>query len=358
MERRDFIRTGLAGTAATAATITGAPAIAQGNIEWKLPTSFPAKAPGIGTNVTSFAERVAAMSDGRLTFKVFSSGELVPPFAVEDAVQQGTAEIGHSTPYYAAGKDPALHFFSTVPFGMSATEHTAWLRHGGGQALWDEIYAERGLRAFYSGNSGTQSAGWFREPIESVDDLKGLNMRIAGLGGEAMRALGVNAVLLPPPEIFPAFKSGAIDAAEWVGPLLDQAFGLHKVASLCYVPAFHEPAAALEIVVNRDAFDELPADLQAIVANAAEAVSVETLGQFDYFNTQALGQLRDEGVEFREFPEDVVAALRDASTSVIDALAEDDDTFRTVRDSYMAFLEPARDYADLMQGAMYRQRSG
>ena len=358
LERRDFVRTGLAATAAAATTISGAPAIAQGRIEWKLPTSFPAKAPGVGTNVTSFAERVAAMSDGRLTFKVFSSGELVPPFAVEDAVQQGTAEIGHSTPYYAAGKNPALHFFSTVPFGMTANEHVAWLRHGGGQALWDEIYAERGLRAFYSGNSGTQSAGWFREPIESLDDLKGLNMRIAGLGGEAMRELGVNAVLLPPPEIFPAFKSGAIDAAEWVGPLLDQAFGLPQVTKLCYVPAFHEPAAALEIVVNADAFDELPADLQAIVANAAEAVSLETLAQFDYFNVQALGQLRAEGVEFREFPEEVVDALRAASTKVIDALAADNDAFREVRDSYRAFLEPASDYAALMQGATYRQRAG
>ncbi|ASJ75426.1 TRAP transporter substrate-binding protein [Granulosicoccus antarcticus] len=357
MKRRDFVKSSIAGAAASTALITGAPAIAQGKIEWKLPTSFPAKAPGIGTNVVSFAERVAAMSDGRLTFKIFSSGELVPPFAVEDAVQQGTAEIGHSTPYYAAGKNPALHFFSTVPFGMSATEHAAWLRYGGGQELWDEVYAERGLKPFYSGNSGTQSGGWFSKPINSVDDLKGLNMRIAGLGGEAMRALGVNAVLLPPPEIFPAFKSGAIDAAEWVGPLLDQAFGLYKVAKICYVPAFHEPGAALSIVVNQDAFDELPADLQAIVANAAEATSAETLAQFDYFNTQALGQLREEGVEFLEFPDDVVAALRVASSDVINKLAGENAGFKKVMDSYDAFLKPAIEYANLMQGAMYRQRS-
>ena len=357
MKRRDFIKASAAGSAVSAGLITGAPAIAQGKFEWKLPTSFPAKAPGIGTNVVSFAERVAAMSDGRLTFKIFSSGELVPPFAVEDAVQQGTAEIGHSTPYYAAGKNPALHFFSNVPFGMSATEQTAWLRYGGGQELWDSIYAERGLKPFYSGNSGTQSGGWFKKPINSVEDLKGLNMRIAGLGGEAMRALGVNAVLLPPPEIFPAFKSGAIDAAEWVGPLLDQAFGLYKVAKICYVPAFHEPGAALEIVVNQDAFNELPADLQAIVANAAEATSVETLAQFDYFNTQALGQLRTEGVEFLEFPEEVILALREASASVMTKLADENEGFKTVMESYLAFLNPAVEYANLMQGAMYRQRS-
>lgn len=358
MKRRQFIKNASAvGTVSAATLISGAPAIASGKFEWKLPSSFPVKAPGIGTNVTSFAARVAAMSDGRLTFKVFSGGELVPPFGVEDAVQQGVAEIGHSTPYYAAGKNSALHFFSTVPFGLSATEHTAWLRFGGGQELWNSLYAQRGLVPFYSGNSGTQSGGWFAKPINSVADLKGLNMRIAGLGGEAMRSLGVNAVLLPPPEIFPAFKSGAIDAAEWVGPLLDQAFGLHKIAKLCYVPAFHEPAAALEIVVNQDAYDELPKDLQAIVANAAEATSVETLAQFDYFNTQAMTQLKDEGVEFREFPEDVVTALREATTVVMDDLAADSEDFNEVMQSYNAFLAPARDYANLMQGAMYRQRT-
>lgn len=354
VKRRDFI----AGAAA-AGTIAAAPAIAQEGretFEWKLPTSFPAQAPGVGTNVTSFAARVESMSDGRLSFKVFSAGELVPPFAVEDAVQQGTAEIGHSTPYYAAGKDPALHFFSTVPFGLSATEHAAWLRFGGGQELWDDIYATRGLVPIYSGNSGIQSAGWFRKPIESVADLKGLNMRIAGLGGEAMRELGTNAVLLPPPEIFAAFKSGAIDAAEWVGPMLDQAFGLYKVSKLCYVPAFHEPGAALAIVVNEDAWNTLPADLQAIVRNAAEATSVETLAQFDWFNARALGQLREEGVDFRAFPDDVVAALGTATATVMDRIAKDSESFAKVRESYDAYLASAREYSTLFDAEMLRQR--
>ncbi|MEM7463953.1 MAG: TRAP transporter substrate-binding protein, partial [Pseudomonadota bacterium] len=283
MKRRNLLKAGAVVPAMALAT----PAIAQGKVEWKLPTSFPAKAPGVGTNVTSFAARVSAMTDGRLTLKVFSGGELVPPFGVEDAVQNGKAEIGHSTPYYSAGKNSAIHFFSTVPFGMTATEHVGWLRYGGGQELWDEIYAERDLKPFYSGNSGVQAAGWFKKEINSVADLAGLNMRIAGLGGEAMRKLGVNAVLLPPPEIFPAFQSGAIDAAEWVGPMLDQAFGLNKVAQLCYVPAFHEPGAALEVVVNRQAYEDLPKDLQAVLANAAEATAHETIAQFGYFNAVA-----------------------------------------------------------------------
>lgn len=355
MQRRQFIQGATAAAAGVA--ITSAPAIASGKIQWKLPSSFPAKAPGVGTNVTSFAKRVEEMSGGRLSFKVFSGGELVPPFAVEDAVQKGTAEIGHSTPYYSAGKNPALHFFSTVPFGMTATEQVAWLRYGGGQQLWDEIYAERGLKAFYSGNSGVQSAGWFKKEIQSVQDLSGLNMRIAGLGGEAMRKLGVNAVLLPPPEIFPAFKSGAIDAAEWVGPMLDQAFGLNKIANICYTPAFHEPGAALEIVVNKEAFDALPKDLQSIVEQAAYATSVETLAQFDYFNIQAMTKLKKAGVQFKEFPEDVVTALKGATTEVLADLAKDNAQFKQVQDSYMAFLEPAIEYANLFQGATYRQRS-
>ena len=314
MKRRNLLKAGAVVPAMALAT----PAIAQGKVEWKLPTSFPAKAPGVGTNVTSFAARVSAMTDGRLTLKVFSGGELVPPFGVEDAVQNGTAEIGHSTPYYSAGKNSAIHFFSTVPFGMTATEHVGWLRYGGGQELWDEIYAERDLIPFYSGNSGVQAAGWFKKEINSVADLAGLNMRIAGLGGEAMRKLGVNAVLLPPPEIFPAFQSGAIDAAEWVGPMLDQAFGLNKVAQLCYVPAFHEPGAALEVVVNRQAYEDLPKDLQAVIANAAEATAHETIAQFGYFNAVAFAQLKEAGVDFRSLPTEVVAALREASKEVMD----------------------------------------
>lgn len=356
MERRKFLKNSVAATAA-GTMITAAPAIATGKIEWKLPSSFPEKAPGVGTNVTSFAKRVEAMSGGRLSFKVYGAGELVPPFAVEDAVQKGTAEACHTTPYYAAGKDPALHFFSTVPFGMTATEHTAWLQFGGGQKHWDDIYAERGLVPFYSGNSGVQSAGWFKKEINSVKDLSGLNMRIAGLGGEAMRKLGVNAVLLPPPEIFPSFKSGAIDAAEWVGPMLDQAFGLNKVANICYAPAFHEPGAALAIVVNQDAWAELSGDLQAIVREAATATSVETLGQFDYLNVQALEQLKSKGVEFKTFPDEVIAALRSATDEVLDELAKDNESFTAVYESYKSFLLPAKAYANLYQGQVYSQRS-
>ena len=353
MKRRKFLK---GAAIAAPAAVLAAPAIAQGKIEWKMPTSFPAKAPGVGTNATSFAQRVADMSDGQLTLKVFSGGELVPPFGVEDAVQQGTAEIGHSTPYYAASKNTALHFFSAVPFGMTAVETQAWLRYGGGQDLWNEIYAERGLVPFYSGNSGAQAAGWFKNPITKLEDLSGLNMRIAGLGGEAMRKVGVNAVLLPPPEIFQAFQSGAIDAAEWVGPMLDQAFGLQKVAKHCYAPAFHEPSAGLEVVVNKEAWDSLPKHLQAVIANAADGANTEALAQFAYFNALAMKQLQDGGVEFGTFPDDVVAALKKASMEVLEENAAANPAFRKVMDSYNAFLDVARPYAAAVEAPVYSQR--
>ena len=346
MKRRDLLK---AGALAAPAAALAAPALAQGKIEWNLPTSFPSRAPGIGTNVTTFAERVNAMSDGQLTLKVFSGGELVPPFGVEDAVGQGTAPIGHSTPYYNAGKNSAYHFFSAIPFGMTAVETSGWLRYGGGQELWDGLYARQNLKPFASGNSGIQAAGWFRDPIESVEDLSGLNMRIAGLGGEAMRKLGVNAVLLPPQEIFTSFQSGAIDATEWVGPLLDQAFGLQKVANYCYLPAFHEPSAILEVVVNKDAWDELPANLQAVIANAADASYAETSAQFDFFNATAFKSLSDEGVVFGAFSDDIIASLRAATAEVMAENAAANEDFATVMQSYNATLDLFRAYGTAMK---------
>ena len=347
MKRRKFLSSG-AGLA-VAATALASPAVAQGKIEWNLPTAFPKNAPGVGSNVKNFAAKVAAMSDGRLSFKVFGGGELVPPFAVEDAVQQGNAPVGHGPTYYAAGKNPALHWFTAVPFGMTSNEHFAWLKYGGGQQIWDDIYAQRGLKPFYCGNSNTQSAGWFKKEINTLDDLKGLNMRIAGLGGEIFRKLGVNAVLMPPPEIFQSMQSGAIDAAEWVGPMLDQAFGLQKITKLCYLPALTEPGAALAIVFNQDAWDELPADLQAICENAAYAAALENHANFDFHNAEAFAALKADGVDFRAFSDDIVAAMRVAWLEVQDELTKSNTDVALVRESYDAYLPVAQGYAKAMQ---------
>lgn len=353
MKRRAFLRSGA--VAAPAAALA-APALAQGLIEWKFPSSFPARAPGVGTSAVQFAERVNAMAEGRLRLQLFSGDELVPAFAVEDAVQQGTAEIGHTTPYYNAGKNSALHFFTTIPFGLDAAEMSGWLRFGGGQALYEEIYAQRNMVPLYCTNSTVQAAGWFKSPIESVADLSGLNMRIAGLGGEALRKLGVNAVLLPPTEIFPSFQSGAIDAAEWVGPMLDQAFGLNKVARYCYAPAFHEPGAGIHVVVNRDAWDSLPADLQAVLRNAAEATVTFSVAQFTNGNMRSFQALQADGVEFRTLPADILEALRPAVAEVMAEQAGANPDFAKVMNSYMAYLDLARPYANAFSAPSLTQR--
>lgn len=347
MERRTFLKGG-AGLAAAGGLAT--PALAQERIEWAMPSSFPKPAPGVGTNATRFAELVQSLSGGRIVIEVFGAGELVPPFAVEDAVQAGNAPIGHGTPYYAASKTAAAHWFTGVPFGLTANEHYAWLKWGGGQQIWDEIYAERNLKPFYSGNSGTQAGGWFKNRIESLADLQGLNMRIAGLGGEMMRKLGVNAVLMPATEIFQSLQSGAIDAAEWVGPLLDQAFGLQRITNLCYTPAFAEPGAALQVVVNTEVWAGLADDLKAIVEAAALQASMETLGQFDYYNVGAMQQLTEAGVEFLAFPEDVVAAMKTAWAEVKEEQRAASADAARVLESYEAFEAGAIPYANAFVG--------
>lgn len=341
MKRRTFLASG----AGLGAVALAAPAIAQGRIEWNMPSGFPSAAPGVGTNSARFAELVEKMSDGRLVLNVYGAGELVPPFAVEDAVQQGTVPIGHSTPYYAASKTAAAHWYTGVPFGLTVNEHYGWLRWGGGQELWEEIYGERNLKPFYSGNSNVQSGGWFINRIESLDDLQGLNMRIAGLGGEVMRKLGVNAVLTPATEIFQALQSGALDAAEWVGPLLDQAFGLQRITNVCYTPAYFEPSAALEVVVNTDAWTELSSDLQAIVEAAASQAAIETLGQFDYFNVLAMQQLSEDGVEFLAYPDEVVAAMKAAWDEVKEEQRAASADAAKVLESIEAFEADAHSYS-------------
>lgn len=341
MKRRTFLTTG----AGLGAAALAAPAVAQGTIQWDMPSGFPKAAPGVGTSAARFAELVGLMTDGRIQITHHGAGELVPPFAVEDAVQAGNVPLGHTTPYYAASKTAAAHWFTGVPFGLTATEHQAWLRWGGGQEIWTEIYAERDLVPLYCGNSGVQAGGWFKNRINGLGDLQGLNMRIAGLGGEMMRKLGVNAVLMPAPEIFQAMQSGALDAAEWVGPLLDQAFGLQRITSLCYTPAYAEPSAGLEIVFNAGVWADLSATDKAIMTAAAGQVAYETLAQFDWFNVQAMAQLQEGGVEFLAFPDDVIGAMKTAWAEVLEETRAASADAARVLESIEAFETKAHAYS-------------
>ncbi len=225
---------------------------------------------------------------------------------MHDAGRTGCAELAHGTPYYCRGKDAGVNFFTTIPFGLMGWELSGWLRFGGGQELWDELYSQFNVKPFYAGNTGLQAGGWFNKEINTVEDIKGIKMRYAGIGGEAMRRLGANVSMLPAAEILPAMQSGAIDAAEWVGPWNDYAFGLTQVAKYYYTPAFAEPGSGIEVFINKDKFAELPEDLQEIVAVAAQANAEQTLADFTFHNIQSYQAVLAKGAEIRHFSDDVM----------------------------------------------------
>lgn len=354
MLRRGFVAGGVAGVAGAA---VAAPALAQGKLSWTMIMPWPKNTPGVGVNAERFARRVEAMSGGRIAIRLYGAGELVPPFEVLDAVQRGTADLAHGTPYYFVGKAPALNYFTGVPFGLLAPELAAWMYFGDGLKLWRETYAPFGVIPFYAGSSGVQAGGWFRKEIRTLADLQGLKFRVAGLGGEVMRRLGVVTVQTPPGEIAPSLLSGAIDAAEWIGPWNDRAFGLFKVAKFYYTPAFHEPGPGLEVIVNKGVWDKLPPDLQAIVEAAAAATANETYADFVWNNVQALGPLVAENdVQLRTFSEEIVRALAKATREAFQELAAKDDLTRRTHESFMAFLAKAVAYHRVFDAPMQAMR--
>lgn len=359
MKRRQFLSTAAIGAAGTAAASSfPKPALSQGLREWRMVTSWPQNFPGLGTGAARVADRITAMSDGRLTVRVYAAGELVPPLGTFDAVEQGNAECAHSAAYYYQGKSMATNFFTAVPYGLTVQEHNAWIRFGGGQELWDELYDGFGIKPFLVGNTTTQAAGWFRSELTSLDDLQGLRFRTAGLGGEVFRRIGANVQTLPGGEIFPALQAGTLDAAEWVGPWNDLAFGLYRIAPYLYYPSVTEPSAALEFAVNKAEWESLDDDLKAIVENATAAENDFTAAEFGVRNAEALRTLITEHeVQVNEFPAEIVQALADASRDVVAELRDVDDITRRVHDSYMGFREQMTDYAPRFEQGFLNTRS-
>jgi TRAP-type mannitol/chloroaromatic compound transport system substrate-binding protein len=315
MKRRRF----LAGAATVgAASVFAAPAIAQGKLEWRMTTAWPKNFPGLGTGANKLAERITQMSDGRLTVKVYAAGEIVPALQGFDAVASGAVEMAHDASYYHLGKHRQTAFYTTVPFGFTASEMSAWLNYGGGQQLWDELYAPFGLKAFTGGNTGTQTLGWYRKELTSAASFKGLKIRMPGLGGEVIKKLGATVVLLPGGEIFAALQSGAIDAAEWIGPYNDLAFGFHQITKLYYGPGFHEPGAMAEVLVSKAKYDALPADLKQIVAVACQAAHDDTLAEFNMRSGDAAEVLRAKhGVKFLRPSNELMIAFGNAAGEVM-----------------------------------------
>lgn len=324
---------------------------------WKMVTAWPKNFPGLGRGPETFSRMVEEMSGGRLTLRVYGAGEIVPGFEVFDAVAAGTAEMGHAGAYYWKGKIPSAPIFSAIPFGMNATEMNAWLHYGGGLELWQEIYAPFGVIPFAGGNSGVQMAGWFKQEINSLEDFSGLNMRIPGLGGEVFERVGGVPVTLTGGEIFTSLQTGAIDATEWVGPYNDLAFGLHNTANYYYHSGWHEPGTVLEFIVNQKAYEALPEDLQAIVRIATRAVNQDMLDEYTARNNNAMQQLINEhDVDVRPLPDDVLAALKQATAEVLAEKSAEDPDFARIYASYKEFYQGVRDYHTLSEQAYYENR--
>ncbi len=356
MKRRQFLKAGAVGTA-TAATTLAAPAISQGMRELKMVTSWPKNFPGLGTAAARFGERITQMSDGRLTVRLFGGGELVHPLKCHDAVQEGTADLYHSAEYYYLGKAVGYAFFSAVPMGLTANELDAWIHHAGGQKLWDDLSAQFGVKAFPCGNTGSQMGGWFANPMRSLDDFKGLKMRIPGLGGRVIEALGGSSVTLAGGEIMPALQNGTIDATEWVGPWNDLAFGFYKVVKHYHHPGFHEPGTLLSCGINKGVWDGLSSSDQAIIANAAAAENNFGLAEFNANNAAALDTLLTEhGVQLVEFSDEIFSAAAEAAKDVLADVGNGDAESKKIYDSFMSFRKDVTGWVKLSdQGYMNKR---
>ncbi|MCA9726752.1 MAG: TRAP transporter substrate-binding protein [Candidatus Eisenbacteria bacterium] len=320
MKRRDFVNRALPAALTAVAGCGGresggaaqdAPNVrTEQNVRWTLCSSFPAALDTIYGSSTVLAERVEALSDGRFTIRVYEPGEIVPALQVMDAVQQGTAQVGQTASYYFIGKNPALAFDTCVPFGMSSRQQSAWLYEGGGLELVQELFADFGIVTFPAGNTGAQMGGWFQREIHSAADLRGLKIRIPGIGGEVMSRLGATVQNLAGGEIYQALERGAIDAAEWVGPYDDEKLGFHQVAKYYYYPGWWEPGPSLSFYVNRDAWTKLPKSYQEIFRTAAFEAAATMQARYDARNPAALQRLLAAGVQLRSFSDDVMEAAR------------------------------------------------
>jgi TRAP-type mannitol/chloroaromatic compound transport system substrate-binding protein len=305
------------------------------------------------------AERVRALSGGRLDISVQAAGEVVPAFEVLDAVGQGVAEIGHTASFFWQGKMPASVFYTTVPFGLTPGEHVAWVEAGGGQALWDALYAPFGVKPFMGGNTGVCMGGWFRNEVKSLADVKGLKLRSLGLGGEVYRRLGATPQTTPPAEILSSLQSGVLDAVEFVGPGTDIALALYRVAPFYYYPGFNKPNGTGECIVSLKAWNALDGELKAIVAHACAAEAAYALAEMDKLNVAALAALTDRhGVKLAAFPADLVTAARKTATDVLGEMAGKSEAARRIHDSYMAFRGGVAAWSDISLKAVMQAREG
>ncbi|MGK7899563.1 MAG: TRAP transporter substrate-binding protein [Xenococcus sp. (in: cyanobacteria)] len=307
------------------------------NIRWQMVTSWPKSLDTIFGGAQTVCDRVAAMTGGRFTIQPYAAGEIVPGLEVLDAVQNGTVECGHTASYYYVGKNSALAFGTSMPFGLTAQQQNAWLYHGGGLEAMHKIYADFNVINFPAGNTGAQMGGWFKKEVKSLADLQGLKMRIPGLGGKVMSRLGVNVQVLPGGEIFLALDRGAIDAAEWVGPYDDEKLGLNRAAPYYYYPGWWEPGATLEVQVNKSQWDKLPQEYQEVFKTAAMEANINMLSQYDALNRDALTRLLAGGTQLVAYSPDILNAAQEAAFAIYQENAADNPSFKEIYDQWNEF---------------------
>lgn len=346
MKRRDFFKASAATAAGLAATGLAAPAIAQGMQQWKMVTAWPKNLPGPGVAAQMLADRITALSGGKLEVKLFAAGELVPGRGVFDAVSEGTAELYHAVPAYWGSKSKGILLFGSQPFGLRADEQVGWLVHGGGQALYDEMYGRFNLKPFLCGNSGPQWAGWFKDEIRSVDDLKGVRFRTTGLASEMCAKLGMAVQAMGGRDMFQGMQSGALDAGEFIGPWTDSALGFYQVAQNYYWPGVGEPSSAEECAVNMDAYNALSPDLQLAVETACKSLYNDVWTEYTTKHAKALEQMvAEKGVKVKMLPESVIKAMGNAAGEVMSDLRDDSDALvKQITESFLTYRKSIADY--------------
>jgi len=318
----------------------------QKKVTLRLATSWPAGFPIMGTGVEHFAERVRVASGGTLNIKIYPKETLVPALAVFDAASAGEIDAFHSGPYYWKGKNSAFALFSGTPFGLTSEEINSWMLFGGGMEQWRAMYAAHNLYPLLGGNTNVQMGGWFRKPIKSLADLKGLKMRIPGIGGEVMSRLGVNPVLLAAGEIYPSLERGMIDATEWVGPALDLQMGFYKVAKY-YYSGWHEPGSVLELTFNKQVWDKLSPEHQAIVQIASEEMNSRMSLEFHAKNLDALDEIKKLGITISSFPDDVNRAAKKALDAYLVEESSKNPDFKRIYDSMDTYIKKSRAWSKI-----------
>jgi TRAP-type mannitol/chloroaromatic compound transport system substrate-binding protein len=345
MKRRDFLKAATMG--AVAASTVYQPVHAQTGgprVKWRCATSWPRSLDTIFGGAEDVAERVKALTDGRFEITPYPAGELAPGTGILDAVQSGSVECGHTASYYYVGKNPSLAFGTSVPFGLNAQQQNAWLYNGGGLETMQKVLDDYKIINFPAGNTGVQMGGWFKKEIKTAADLKGLKMRIPGLGGQVMARLGVNVQTLPGGEIFLALDRGAIDAAEWVGPYDDEKLGLNKAADFYYYPGWWEPGPTLDLYVNVDQFKKLPKDYQEALKVSCVEANMLMLSKYDAKNGPAFDRISKSKTKVRPYSREIMIAAEKASKELYEELSAKDATYKGIYTGWSKFRDAVRKF--------------